>query len=30
MELRKKTDMIVVHCAATKATMNIGYKEIRK
>ena len=30
MELRKKTDMIVIHCAATKATMDIGYKEIRK
>jgi hypothetical protein len=30
MELRKKTDMLVIHCAATKATMDIGYKEIRK
>ena len=30
MELRTNTDMIVVHCAATKATMDIGYDEIRK
>ena len=30
MELRKKTEMIVVHCAATKPSMDIGYKEIRK
>ena len=30
MELRKKTEMIVVHCAATKSSMDIGYKEIRK
>ena len=30
MELRKKTEMIVVHCAATKPSMDIGFKEIRK
>ena len=30
MELRKKTDSIIIHCAATKASMDIGYKEIRK
>jgi N-acetylmuramoyl-L-alanine amidase len=30
MELRKNTDMIVIHCAATKASMDIGYEEIRK
>ena len=30
MELRSNTDMIVVHCAATKASMDIGYDEIRK
>ena len=30
MELRKKTTMIVVHCAATKASMDIGATEIRK
>jgi N-acetyl-anhydromuramyl-L-alanine amidase AmpD len=30
MELRKKTEMIVVHCAATKASMDIGATEIRK
>ena len=30
MELRKKTEMIVVHCAATKPSMDIGRTEIRK
>ena len=30
MELRKKTDSIIIHCAATKPSMDIGYKEIRK
>ena len=30
MELRKKTDSIIIHCAATKASMDIGYDEIRK
>ena len=31
MELRKKTEMIVVHCAATKPSMDIGFRtEIRK
>ena len=30
MELRKKTEMIVVHCAATKAAMDIGATEIKK
>ena len=30
MELRKKTEMIVVHCAATKASMDIGATEIKK
>ena len=30
MELRKKTEMIVVHCAATRPSMDIGFKEIRK
>ena len=30
MELRKKTEMIVVHCAATKPSMDIGRPEIRK
>ena len=30
MELRKKTDSIIIHCAATKASMDIGYKEIRE
>jgi len=30
MELRRNTDLIVVHCAATKPSMDIGYDEIRK
>ena len=30
MELRKKTEMIVVHCAATKPSMDIGASEIKK
>ena len=30
MELRKKTDSIIIHCAATKPSMDIGYQEIRK
>ena len=30
MELRKKTELIVIHCAATKASMDIGASEIRK
>ena len=30
MELRKKTDSIIIHCAATKPSMDIGYKEIRE
>ena len=30
MEPRKSTDYIVIHCAATKASMNIGLTEIRK
>ena len=29
MELRKKTDSIIIHCAATKSSMDIGYEEIR-
>jgi N-acetylmuramoyl-L-alanine amidase len=28
--IRKKTDLLVVHCAATKASMDIGAKEIRR
>ena len=30
MELRKKTEMIVIHCAATKPSMDIGSAEIKK
>jgi N-acetyl-anhydromuramyl-L-alanine amidase AmpD len=30
MDLRKKTDSIIIHCAATKPSMDIGYNEIRK
>jgi len=30
MDLRKKTDTIIIHCAATKPSMDIGYNEIRK
>ena len=30
MEPRSSTDYIVVHCAATKASMDIGLTEIRK
>ena len=30
MELRKKTDSIIIHCAATKPSMDVGYDEIRK
>ena len=30
MELRKKTEIIVVHCAATKPSMDIGASEIKK
>ena len=30
MDLRKKTEMIVVHCAATKPSMDIGASEIKK
>ena len=30
MELRKKTDSIIIPCAATKPSMDIGYDEIRK
>jgi N-acetyl-anhydromuramyl-L-alanine amidase AmpD len=30
MDVRKKTDSIIIHCAATKASMDIGYDEIRK
>ena len=30
MEPRSSTDYIVIHCAATKASMDIGLKEIRK
>jgi len=30
MDLRKKTEMIVIHCAATKASMDIGATEIKK
>ena len=30
MELRKKTTMIVIHCAATKTSMDIGATEIKK
>ena len=30
MDLRKKTDSIIIHCAATKASIDIGYKEIRE
>ena len=30
MEPRKSTDYIVIHCAATKASMDIGLTEIRK
>ena len=28
MEPRNKTDYIVIHCAATKASMDIGTNEI--
>ena len=30
MDVRKKTDSIIIHCAATKVSMDIGYDEIRK
>ena len=30
MDLRKKTELIVVHCAATKPSMDIGASEIKK
>ena len=30
MTPRTKTDTIVIHCAATKPSMDIGYDEIRK
>ena len=30
MEPRKSTEYIVIHCAATKASMDIGLTEIRK
>jgi N-acetyl-anhydromuramyl-L-alanine amidase AmpD len=30
MELRKKTDYLIIHCAATKPSMDIGVNEIRK
>ena len=30
MEIRKSTEYIVIHCAATKASMDIGLTEIRK
>ena len=30
MDLRKKTEMIVIHCAATKPSMDIGASEIKK
>lgn len=30
MKLRTKTDTLVIHCAATKATMDIGVEEITK
>ena len=30
MEPRKSTDYIVIHCAATKASLDIGLTEIRK
>lgn len=30
MAQRKQTDMIVVHCSATKPSMDIGAKEIRE
>jgi len=30
MDLRKKTDSIIIHCAATKPSMDIGYNVIRK
>ena len=30
MDPRKSTDYIVIHCAATKASMDIGLTEIRK
>ena len=30
MEARNRTDYIVIHCAATKASMDIGLTEIRK
>ena len=30
MDLRKKTDSIIIHCAATKPSMDIGIEEIRK
>jgi|TARA_R100000084_G_scaffold26615_1_gene9559 N-acetyl-anhydromuramyl-L-alanine amidase AmpD len=29
MDVRKKTDSIIIHCAATKSSMDIGYEEIR-
>ena len=30
MDLRKKTELIVIHCAATKSSMDIGASEIKK
>ena len=30
MDIRRKTDSIIIHCAATKKSMDIGYKEIRE
>ena len=30
MDLRRKTEMIVIHCAATKPSMDIGASEIKK
>ena len=30
IELRKKTEYLIIHCAATKPSMDIGLTEIRK
>ena len=30
MELRKETEYLIIHCAATKPSMDIGLTEIRK
>jgi len=30
MDLRKKTDSIIIHCAATKPSMDIGIEEVAR